>query len=163
MGGMNETATIYLLEDINDNRYIGSTSEKDYTRRLSTHKRDKKEDLFGVRKRNCSSMKLDLEHTAIIPLMVVENDTEVRKKWEAHYINNVYPECVNHIRFTGSKDTKKKYYEKNKEKCQKRSKEWKEKNKEKYNQWRREYYAKNKDKINARRRELSELKRLENI
>ena len=163
MGGMNETATIYLLEDINDIRYVGSTSEKDYRNRLSTHKRDKKEDLLKIRKRNCSSMKLDLEHTIIIPLMVVKNDKETRSKWEAHYINNVYPECVNSCRYLGDKGRKKKYYENNKEKCIKRSKDWKEDNKEKYNEWRRKYYAENKDKINARRRELRELKRLENI
>ena len=111
MGGMNETATIYLLEDINDLRYVGSTSEKDYRNRLSTHKRDKKEDLLKIRKRNCSSMKLDLEHTIIIPLMVVKNDKETRSKWEAHYINNVYPECVNSCRYLGDKGRKKKHYE----------------------------------------------------
>lgn len=164
MGGMNSFATIYLLEDINDNRYVGSTSEKDYRQRLHTHRRDKKEYDFGIRKGVCSSMKLDLYHCNITPLMKVENDTEVRKKWEKHFINNVYPECVNTIRFNfDPKVASKNYYEKNKEKIIKKNLEWREKNREAYNKKRREYYHKNREKISKQRKENTELKRLANL
>ena len=67
-------ATIYLLEDINDNRYIGSTSEKNLNERLNTHRRDEREHLLGIRKRNCSSMKLNLYECIIIPLLECNND-----------------------------------------------------------------------------------------
>jgi len=65
----NDRATIYLLEDINDNRYVGSTSEKNINDRLNTHRRDEREHLLGIRHRNCSSMKLNLYECVIIPLL----------------------------------------------------------------------------------------------
>ena len=117
MGGKNMTARIYLLEDINDNRYIGSTSEKILSSRLHTHRRDKKEYEFKVRKNCCSSMNLDLYHCSITELEVVENKKKVRSEREKYYINNVYPECVNITRFDYDiKKSRKEYYEKNSEK-----------------------------------------------
>tara|TARA_R110002073_G_scaffold89830_1_gene212360 strand:- start:1148 stop:1642 length:495 start_codon:yes stop_codon:yes gene_type:complete len=164
MGGKNMTAKIYLLEDINDNRYVGSTSEVRLENRLATHKRDQKEFEFGVRKGGCSSMGLDLHYTTIILLEEVENKKEIRSQREKHYINNVYPESVNKIRFGFDKNANsRKYYANNKEKVVARNKKCKAKNKEKYNKTRRAYYDKNKEKINARRRELREMKRLENL
>lgn len=164
MGGKNMTAKIYLLEDINDNRYIGSTSEKRLEDRLSTHKRDQKEVEFGVRKGRCSSMDLDLHYATIILLEEVENDKDIRREREKYYINNVYPECVNKVRFTyDAKANARKYYANNKEKVKERNKKCRAKNPEKYNKTRREWYAKNKDRINARKRELAEMKRLENL
>ncbi len=164
MGGKNMTAKIYLLEDINDNRYIGSTSEVKLENRLATHKRDQKEVEFGVRKGACSSMKLDLHYTTIILLEEVENKKEIRSQREKHYINNVYPECVNKVRFSFDRnENSRKYYSNNKEKVKERNKKCRAKNPEKYAQTRREWYAKNKDRINARKRELRELKRLENL
>ena len=47
-------ARIYLLEDINDNRYVGSTSELNLRSRLHTHRRDKKEIEMGKREHGCS-------------------------------------------------------------------------------------------------------------
>lgn len=164
MGGSNMSATVYLLEDINDNRYVGSTSEEDYRNRLHTHRRDKKEHSLGKRKGVCSSMKLDLYHCSITPLMKVDNDKEIRKKWEKHYINNVYPECVNTIRFNyDPKQSSKDYYAKNKKKIIKKNLQWRDNNREAYNKKRREYYHKNKEKICKRRKELTEMKRLENL
>tara|TARA_R110001592_G_scaffold299116_1_gene570011 strand:- start:1055 stop:1549 length:495 start_codon:yes stop_codon:yes gene_type:complete len=164
MGGKNMTARIYLLEDINDNRYIGSTSEKRLSCRLHTHRRDKKEYEFGVRKNCCSSSKLDLYHCSITELEVVENKKEIRSEREKHYINNVYPECVNLTRFNYDPvKYRKEYYAKNREIKIKKSTEYRKKNKEQYNKSRREHYQRNKVAINKRRRVLAEEKRLANL
>ena len=164
MGGKNKFARVYLLEDINDNRYIGSTSELKLHSRLHTHRRDKKEYQMGVRKDCCSSMKLDLYHCSITELMVCKNIKDERGYWEKHYINNVYPECVNTTRFM--KDIivcRKNYYANNKEKIVKRNLQYRIDNREAYNKSRRDYYNKNKEAINAKRRQKTEIKRLENI
>ncbi len=150
----NNESWIYLLEDINDNRYIGSTGEKRLEDRLATHKRDEREHLFGIRKRNCSSMKLNLHNSVIIPLMKCENNWEIRKIHERHYINNVYPECVNENRLNfDPEEWGKQYYQKNKEKKIKQANEWRKNNKDKVNARRREYYQKNKEKIKKQKRE----------
>jgi len=145
-------ATIYLLEDINDNRYIGSTSEKNINDRLNTHRRDEREHLLGIRNRNCSSMKLDLYHCNIIPLLECNNDSATRRKWENYFMNKVYPECVNDRRFQTM--DKKQYYKDNKEKIKISNINWREKNKEKVNAKRKEWYQKNKETILQRRKEL---------
>ncbi len=144
----NNEAWIYLLEDINDNRYVGSTGELKLNDRLSTHKRDEKEHLFGIRNRNCSSMKLNLHNSVIIPLMKCENNKLIRKKHESHYINNVYPECVNTDRLIiDAKEYRKIYYQENREKKIKQASEWRNNNKEKVNAKRREHYQKNKERL----------------
>lgn len=157
-------ARIYLLEDINDNRYVGSTSELKLHCRLHTHRRDKKEIQTGKRKAGCSSIFLDLYHCTITELVKCKNTKELRKQWEKHYINNVYPECVNKVRFVcDKKKLSKLYYENNKASIKKRVTDYRINNREQYNKNRRAYYKKNKEKINKRRREKSEMKRLENI
>jgi len=162
----NNEAWIYLLEDINDNRYIGSTGEKRLEDRLATHKRDEKSYYFNKRKgKGCSSMKLNLYNSVIIPLMKCENKWEVRKFHESHYINNVYPECVNQYRlkldgktwYEGNKEKmkihSKKNYEKDKEKFIKRATEWRNNNKDRVNAKRREYYQKNKERLRQQKKE----------
>tara|TARA_R110000764_G_scaffold34793_1_gene77681 strand:+ start:383 stop:877 length:495 start_codon:yes stop_codon:yes gene_type:complete len=164
MGGKNKMARIYLLEDINDNRYIGSTSELKLNCRLHTHRRDKKEMEMGKRKNGCSSALLDLHHCSITELKMVENIPELRTHWEKYYINNVYPECVNKLRYDCDKDeVQREYYEKNREQIIQNVKEYRKKNRKKYNKTRRAHYQKNKDKINKKRREKSEMKRLANL
>lgn len=184
---VNNEAWIYLLEDINDNRYVGSTGAPRLEDRLSTHKRDENEYNFGIRKgKGCSSMKLNLHNVIIKPLMKCENNWKQRKLWESHYINNVYPECVNDRRLNSDPKKKaKEYYHKNKEQINAKrradyaalsnsnpehkknkiikSSEWREKNKEKVNAKRREYYQKNKEKILKQKKILREYKRLENL
>ena len=145
-------ATIYLLEDINDNRYIGSTSEKNINDRLNTHRRDEREHLLGIRNRNCSSMKLDLYHCNIIPLLECNNDWATRRKWENYFMNKVYPECLNDRRFQTM--DKKQYYKDNKERITINNIKWREKNKEKVNAKRKEWYQKNKETILQRKKEL---------
>jgi len=171
---VNNEAWIYLIEDINDNRYVGSTGEKRLEDRLSTHKRDERNYYFEKRKgKGCSSMKLNLHNSVIIPLMKCENDWDIRKIHESHYINNVYPECVNENRlnFDRKEHAKKMYkiyyrenkemvnekarirYQQNKEKKIKQVSLWRDKNKEKVNAKRREYYQKNKEKLCKQKRE----------
>ena len=164
MGGQNKFARVYLLEDINDNRYIGSTSELKLDTRLHTHRRDKKEYQLERRKNCCSSMKLDLYHCAIIELMVVQNNKAERSYWEKHYINNVFPECLNTTRYDYDLDDyHKDYYLKNKTKLNEQVKQYRKKNREAYNKTRREYYHNNKEAITKQRAILREHKRLANL
>jgi hypothetical protein len=160
MLGGNETATIYLIEDINDLRYVGSTSEKRFEDRLYTHRRDKKDC-----KNNCSSAKLNLNYCTIIKLKEIKNTKEERDHWESHYINNVYPECVNINRFhkVDRAQYEKEYYIKNRERIIEKSAKYKKENKEKINAKRREWYSKNREKVAKQRKQLRELKRLEKI
>jgi len=163
MSGCNENATIYLIEDINDLRYVGSTSEKRFEDRLYTHRRDKKEC-----KNNCSSAKLNLSYCNITKLKEIKNTKEERDYWESHYINNVYPECVNINRFQkrAKEDVKKyrkEYYKKNREKIIQNVSKYKKENREKINAKRREWYNNNKEKVSKQRKQLRELKRLENL
>tara|TARA_R110000822_G_scaffold35851_1_gene100838 strand:+ start:4450 stop:4929 length:480 start_codon:yes stop_codon:yes gene_type:complete len=153
----NSEAWIYLLEDINDNRYIGSTGEKRLEDRLSTHKRDEREHNFS-KKKKCSSMYLNLHNCVIIPLMKVNNDKKTRNKWESHFINNVYPECINIYRLPEPSEYRKQYYQNNRERCIRNANNWREKNKERVNASRREWYAKNKEKVKEQKRILREKK-----
>ena len=156
MSGVNENATIYLIEDINDLRYVGSTSEKRFQDRLYTHRRDKKDC-----KNNCSSAKLNLHNCLIRKLKDIKNTKEERDYWESHYINNVYPECVNINRFqpTDIIKNRKEYYRKNRERIIARSTKYKQENKEKIKIVRREWYLKNRERILEERR----LERLANL
>lgn len=156
----NDRATIYLLEDINENRYIGSTGERNLNDRLNTHRRDEKEHLLGIRKRNCSSMKLDLYHCNIIPLLECRNIKERRRKWESFFMNVVYPDSVNDRRFESF--DRKEYYKKNKERIIKSNNIWRDKNREKVNAYRRAYYHKNKEKILKQKREYHMRSKLKN-
>ena len=178
----NEEAWIYLLEDINDNRYVGSTGEKRLEDRLATHKRDERYYNFGIKKGKCSSMKLNLHNVVILPLMKCENNKETRKFHESHYINNVYPECVNENRLNfdrkeHAKKMSKIYYEENKEMVNekarkkyqenrekeiKRVNEWRDKNRERVNAKRREHYHKNKERLNKERSERRMRSKLKN-
>ena len=170
----NNEAWIYVIEDINDNRYVGSTGEKRLGDRLSTHKRDERNYYFGIRKGKCSSMKLNLHNSVIIPLMKCENIWDIRRIHESHYINNVYPECVNENRLNlDSKEYyknnkqkmkihQKKNYQKNKEKKIKQATLWRDKNKDRVNAKRREHYQKNKEKLRKQRRERYMRSKLKN-
>ena len=160
MSGCNENATIYLIEDINDLRYVGSTSEKRFQDRLYTHRRDKKDC-----KNNCSSALLNLSYCSIKMLKEIKNTQEERDYWESHYINNVYPECVNINRFQKRdvKKYRKEYYKKNRERIIQNVTKYKNKNKEKINARRREWYRNNKETVSKQRKQLRELNRLENI
>lgn len=119
-----DQVTIYLLEDINDLQYVGSTAQLNIYQRLSTHRRDKKNGS------NCSSGKLNLYNCSMVALETCENKTDIRREREGYWISQ-YPECVNTKRlnsnsnrlyknFTEEQKKKKrasarKYYNKNRE------------------------------------------------
>jgi len=118
-------ASIYLIEDCDGLKYIGSTKNK-LSKRLSGHKADK------TRNRNGSSSKLNLELCFITELE--KCNEENRKVREQYWIDNT--ECVNrrntvHDEKHYIKEYMKQYREKNKDKVHKINKEWSEKNKEK--------------------------------
>ena len=89
-------ATIYLLEDINDLQYVGSTAQINIYQRLSTHRRDKKNCS------NCSSGKLNLYNCSMIALETCKNETDIRRQREGYWISQ-YPKCVNTKRLNSTR------------------------------------------------------------
>ncbi len=85
-----ELVKIYLLEDINDVKYVGQTKQKMY-QRLSEHRNDKK------RHRGCSSSALNLYNTAWTILEEVPKEIVFER--EAYWID--YYDTVNTIRNMG--------------------------------------------------------------
>jgi hypothetical protein len=119
---------IYLIEDINDLRYVGSTKQ-DLNKRLSEHKSDKKSN-----RNTCSSNQLNLYNCIITELECCDESS--RREREQYWIDTI--DCVN--QYNTVFDSKE-YYEKNKEQKKEYSKEWREKHKD-YN---KQYYQKNKE------------------
>ena len=122
--------TIYCIEDINDLKYVGSTSQK-LNRRLNQHRC----------RLNCSSSKLNLHNCIIFPLETCEESN--RKEREKYWINKI--DCVNTNKLNFSKreydsEYAREWYKKNKEKKREYMREWRENNRE----YHREYYQKNK-------------------
>jgi hypothetical protein len=78
--------TIYCIEDINDLKYVGSTSQK-LSLRLSQHICDKR----NLKKRHCSAIKLNLEYCIICPLETC-NECD-RQEREQYWIDKI--DCVN--------------------------------------------------------------------
>jgi len=113
---------IYLIEDINDLKYVGKTIQK-LKYRHSNHLCDK------YRNHGCSSSKLHLEHSIIYPLE--ECDEEDGKEREQYWINKI--DCVNINKLNGE----------NIENTIQKTREWKEKNKDKTHDW----YMKNRERI----------------
>jgi hypothetical protein len=72
---------IYCIEDINDNKYIGSTNHKYLSSRLAEHRYRK----------NCSATKLNLYNCIIYTLEECEDKD--RKEREQYWIDNT--NCVN--------------------------------------------------------------------
>ena len=80
--------TIYCIEDINDLKYVGSTTRKLYNR-LANHRYDEK------RGHHCSSSKLNLYNCIIYPLETCsESERLEREKYWIHKID-----CVNERKF----------------------------------------------------------------
>jgi glutamyl-tRNA reductase len=130
---------IYLIEDCDGLKYVGSTNQT-LNARLSKHRSDKK------RNRDCSSYKLNLEDCSITELEKCdeENKLEREQYWKDH------TDCVNERNMVfDEKQYKKEYYQKNKEKI----KEYREKNKEQIKQKKKQYNEKNKDKIKEQKRD----------
>ena len=122
---------IYLIEDINELKYVGR-SKKKLKYRLSEHKSDKK------RNRGCSSEKLDLDNCTITCLDIADSAEEAMEL-EWFYINSI--DCVNQIKFNyDQKEYDKKYRKKNKDKIKENNKKYREKNKDKIKEYMKEYY-----------------------
>jgi hypothetical protein len=101
---------IYLIEDINDLRYVGSTKQK-LNHRLSQHKSHN----------DCSSSKLNL-HNCIITELERCDDTN-KKEREQYWIDRI--DCVNKKNAVfDRKEYNKEYREKNKEAMKEYSKEY---------------------------------------
>jgi len=99
--------SIYLIEDINDLKYVGSTTKK-LNDRLTGHRYDKK-----TRNTYCSSSKLNLYNCIIIELE--RCNKEDKKERERYWINKM--DCVNELKLNfdqkeydkNNKDKKKEY------------------------------------------------------
>jgi hypothetical protein len=79
---------IYLIEDINDLRYVGRTKRKYLCQRLAEHQRDKKTGKY------VSSSGLNLYNCSIS--LLEECSTEEARDRERFWINKI--DCVNHRR-----------------------------------------------------------------
>jgi len=98
--------SIYLIEDINDLKYVGSTTKK-LNDRLTGHRYDKK-----TRNTYCSSSKLNLYNCIIIELE--RCNKEDKKERERYWINKI--DCVNQIKLNFDRNEyQKEYDKKNKE------------------------------------------------
>ena len=132
---------IYCIEDINDLKYVGSTTQKLY-KRYSGHKSNKSRGQY------CSSSKLNLENSIIYVLE--ECDLNNRSEREKYWINEI--DCVNDVKINSDdpeniKKRKEKY--RSSEKGKQKEKEYNEI----YNRRRREKYLEIKDEMNRKRRE----------
>jgi len=128
-----ENGKIYkIVDDTNDNIYIGSTYQKYLSRRLQGHLTNYKRYIEGKRERNITSFKIfenSSYHIELIEKYPCKNRMELEKR-ERYYIESL--ECVNKV-IPGR--TPKEYREANKDKIKK-------------------YYEKNKDKINEQQKKI---------
>tara|TARA_R110000822_G_scaffold101148_7_gene227332 strand:+ start:7373 stop:7732 length:360 start_codon:yes stop_codon:yes gene_type:complete len=107
---------IYCIEDINDVKYVGSTTMS-LTRRLGRHR------VNAVScKSYCSSEKLNLYNCIIYELETCDKKDKASR--EKYWILNT--DCVNQIKFetTDNENYWKEYYSKNKERRKRESREY---------------------------------------
>ena len=117
---------IYCIEDINDLKYVGSTSLK-LCKRFTGHKQNKIHN-YG----KCSSMKLNLYHSIIYELEECEESE--RKERERYWINKI--DCVNINKLNGVDKERfskyrKEWVKNNREKSREASRRWRKNNPEK--------------------------------
>ena len=129
-------ATIYCIEDINDLKYVGSTTLT-LAARLSAHRMDKK------LMKGCSSENLNLSYCIIYELE--RCDVKNRYEREGYWIDKT--ECVNKKKFGFDskkyyREYSKKYYRENKGK----RKEYYENNKKQIAEYQKKYRKNNPDK-----------------
>ena len=130
---------IYCIEDINDLKYVGSTTQK-LNIRLSEHKSHK----------NCSSSKLNLHNCIITELESCDESN--RKEREQYYIDTI--DCVNQNNtIFDSKEYHKEYREQNKDKI----KEYYQNNKEKHKEYLKKYREKHPEKHKEYLKEYNKL------
>ena len=124
-----KTVKIYLIEDINDLRYVGSTNQKYLNSRFSQHKYHKK---IG---HTCSSSKLNLDNATITLLEICEeNERQERERYWVKKLGCVNDrlqlsvEVIENRNKERAREKSAAYYEKNKD-----TKEYKDKVKKYYN------------------------------
>ena len=149
---------IYCIEDINDLKYVGRTTQT-LSRRMEKHRTSKK-----IGKGCASSSKLDLAN-AIITLLE-ECSEEDSKSREQYWIDNT--ECVNQYRADGLDKEKIKlshetYVLNNPEQIAAAQSRYYQKNKDKKKDYNKQYREENRDELNAKRREKYRLKKLKEI
>ena len=130
---------IYCIEDINDLKYVGKTTQK-LNDRLTGHRRSKKNE------GDCSSRELNLDYCIIY--LLEECSEGLSKERERYWINEL--NTVNIQKLNGED------IEKRRERDKGRYRE----NIEYHKNHCKNYYEKNKEKIKARRRERYRLKKL---
>jgi hypothetical protein len=120
---------IYCIEDINDLKYVGSTTSK-LNQRLTEHKSAK-----NIKDYNCSSQKLNLEYCIIYELETCNESNRLER--ERYWINKI--DCVNERKLNFNKKEYQKEYHKE------YHKEYYKNNKEKRKEQMKEFYKNNKD------------------
>jgi hypothetical protein len=120
--------SIYLIEDCDGLKYVGSTDQT-LNVRLCKHRYDKK------RNHGCSSSKLKLDDCSITELE--KCDEENRWEREQYWKDNT--DCVNILNTVfDQKEYHKQYYQKNKDTMKQQNKEYYQKNKGKYKEYQKE-------------------------
>ncbi len=138
-----------IVNDDNDNFYIGSTIQPLYKR--MHHHRSKHH--------SCMSKKIgvDLKDCIIVLVEKIEcKDKQELHKRERYYIEKYREEGLNIVNKIIPGRTDKEYYQDNKEERLRKSKQHYEKNKEKRNQQQKENYEKNKEHYKKKSKEYRE-------
>ena len=144
-----------IVDNTNENIYIGSTCEPTLARRLAGHRGVFYSYLKGGNVSNVSSFKI-LENNDYSIVLLEEFPCETKDQLlsrERYYIEN--NDCVNKNipsrtlkeYYQDNRDKIKEYYEQNKDKIIDYQKEYYEQNKDKIIDYQKEYNTKNKDKI----------------
>jgi len=132
-----------IVDNTNENVYIGSTCEPTLARRLANHRRDYKEYLKGG-SNHTTSIKI-LENNDYSIVLLEEFPCETKDQLlarERFYIEN--NKCINK---KIPNRTQKEYYEQNKDNIKEYYQEYYEQNKETIKKQTKEYRELNKDKI----------------
>lgn len=119
-----------IVDNTNNNVYIGQTKQKYLSSRIKLHKHEAKVN------KNCSS-KIIINNNDWYYELIEETDNKSR---EIYWIQNT-KNCINKYKCNfDEKKSKKEYYEKNKEEFKKRNNKYYEKNKDLIKEKQREYH-----------------------
>jgi len=139
-----------------DEIYIGSTTQS-LSKRFSNHKSKYKLYLDGNLKKYLTSSKILQYDDAYIELFEeypCDNKIMLNKReGEIIRLNNCVNKC---IAGQTSKEQKREYYEKNKDKMREKQKEYWKQNKDKMREYCKEYYEQNKEQIKDKNTEYRE-------